>query len=150
MNSVIIAGDLVPIGRVTKLFDDNRFAEVLDDVRSVTKDCDFSIVNLEAPVVLSKDCKPIKKAGPNLKTNYAAIEAIKYAGFDAVTLANNHFRDYGNKGCEDTFGALLNNQIKYVGGGINDVDAQSILYQQLNCDGGGCVPSLIVAKMSIV
>lgn len=110
MNSVIIAGDLVPIGRVAKLFDDKRFADVLEDVRSVTQECDFSIVNLEAPVVFSKECKPIKKAGPNLKTNNSAIEAIKYAGFDAVTLANNHFRDYGNKGCEDTIGVLLHNK----------------------------------------
>lgn len=134
MNSVIIAGDLVPIGRVAKLFDDKRFADVLEDVRSVTQECDFSIVNLEAPVVFSKECKPIKKAGPNLKTNNSAIEAIKYAGFDAVTLANNHFRDYGNKGCEDTIGVLLHNKIKYVGGGVNDVEAQQVLYQQL---GGG-------------
>lgn len=149
MNSVIIAGDLVPIGRVSKLFDDNRFAEVLDDVRSVTKDCDFSIVNLEAPVVLSKDCKPIKKAGPNLKTNYAAIEAIKYAGFDAVTLANNHFRDYGNKGCEDTLGALLHNQIKYVGGGVNDIEAQSTLFQQLGKWGGCAVINCCENEYSI-
>lgn len=136
MNSVIIAGDFVPIGRVAKLFDENRFADVLEDVKGVTQDCDFSIVNLEAPMALSDECKPIKKAGPNLKTNKSVIDALKYAGFDAVTLANNHFRDYGNKGCEDTFGALLHNQIKYVGGGVNDIEAQSTLFQQLGKWGG--------------
>lgn len=34
---------------------------------------------------------PIEKTGQNLKYNKNVIEAIKYAGFDCVTLANNHF-----------------------------------------------------------
>ena len=36
-------------------------------------------------------CKPIIKRGPNLKCTEVAIKALKYVGFDSVTLANNHF-----------------------------------------------------------
>lgn len=131
MSSILIAGDLVPINRVSSLFEEKRYSDIFNQVREITQQCDYCIVNLEAPIVASNDCKPIAKSGPNLKTNSSVIEALKYAGFDAVTLANNHFRDYGNEGCQDTLRLLMENDIRFVGGGINAMEAQQTMYQQL-------------------
>lgn len=44
------------------------------------------------------DVEPIRKCGPALRAERNTIDAIKYAGFDSVTLANNHFRDFGDNG----------------------------------------------------
>lgn len=136
MCSILIAGDLVPIDRVADLFDKKRYSEVFGQVKAFTQDCDYSIVNLEAPVVETKGCHPIKKSGPCLKTNSSVTEALKYAGFDAVTLANNHFRDYGSNGCIDTFKALRDANVGYVGGGLNAAEAQYAVYQCLTGGGG--------------
>lgn len=137
MCSILIAGDLVPIDRVADLFDKKRYSEVFGQVTGVTQDCDYSIVNLEAPIVETKGCHPIKKSGPCLKTNSGVTEALKYAGFDAVTLANNHFRDYGSNGCIDTFKALRDANVGYVGGGLNTTEAQRTMCQQFTW-GGSC------------
>lgn len=51
---------------------------------------------------------------------------MKYAGFDCVTPANNHFRDYGDSGCKTTIDELNKQQIDYVGGCINLAEAQKI------------------------
>ena len=87
---VLIAGDFVPYNRVEKLFEKGDFAEVFQKVKNVTGTVDYSIVNIEAPIVDTIEAKPIEKTGPNLKCSVQAINAIKYAGFDCVTLANNH------------------------------------------------------------
>ncbi|MBQ9230187.1 MAG: CapA family protein [Prevotella sp.] len=64
---------------------------------TVTKGADYSIVNFECPVADNR-CQPIAKYGPNLRCSKRGVEAVKWAGFDCVTLANNHFLDYGEGG----------------------------------------------------
>ena len=39
----------------------------------------------------------------------------RFAGFDAVTLANNHFNDFGSKGANFTVEVLKKTGIKYFG-----------------------------------
>jgi poly-gamma-glutamate synthesis protein (capsule biosynthesis protein) len=91
---------------------------------------DFSLVNLEAPIVEGKG-SPIKKAGPNLKCNKSAIEALRYVGFKGVTLANNHFYDYGEEGALNTMALLNKVGISYVGAGKNLAEASRIFYQSI-------------------
>ena len=131
MTSVIVAGDLCPKDRVAHLFDEQRYDEVLGEVKPFVDGVDYAVVNLEAPIVMS-DCKPIKKSGPNLKCSDKVIGAIKYAGFDGVTLANNHFYDYGEEGALTTFCELDANNIDYVGAGRNIEEASRTLYVEIN------------------
>lgn len=77
------------------------------------------------------DAWPIDKTGPNLKCTKHAVEAIKYAGFDCVTLANNHFYDFGDVGVQDTLDTLNKYSIDYIGGGININEAQKTLYKRI-------------------
>lgn len=46
---------------------------------------------------------------------------------DAVTMANNHILDYGDKGVTDTFKELDNHKIKYIGGGNDLTEARKPL-----------------------
>jgi len=128
---VLVAGDFCPQHRVAELFVQGDFSLVLGEVKTLIEKADYSIVNYECPVCHSDEA-PIQKFGPNLKSHKSGIEAIKLAGFNCVTLANNHFRDYGYKGCLNTLEELDQAGIDYVGGGRNLIDASKTLYKEIN------------------
>lgn len=127
---ILIAGDFCPMDRVAKLIEKEDYGSVFGEVKEYTQQADFSIVNLEAPVV-ETDAKPIEKCGPNLKCTSKAIKALKYAGFDMATLANNHFYDYGDDGVKQTLDACQKEGIDVVGGGMNITDAAKIFYKEI-------------------
>jgi len=52
------------------------------------------------------------------------IEGLKYAGFDVVSLANNHFGDQGLAGMYFTFSHLDENGIEYIGAGKSESQAR--------------------------
>lgn len=128
---ILVAGDFCPHDRVVPIIEEGHFKELWNDVPDITKGADYSILNLECPVV-EHQTDPIDKCGPNLKCSAKAIDAIKYAGFDCATLANNHFCDYGEIGVNDTLSALQNQNIDHVGGGVNLLEASKILYKEVN------------------
>lgn len=130
MATILVAGDFCPKFRVQEAFDKKDFT-ALEEMKPILDSVDYSIVNFECPVVVGADAKPIPKNGPCLKTTPNAIEALQYAGFDCVTLANNHFRDFGDDGCKTTLHLLKEANIDYVGGGHNLAEAQQVLYKQL-------------------
>jgi poly-gamma-glutamate synthesis protein (capsule biosynthesis protein) len=55
----------------------------------------------------------------NFGAEVQALDALKWAGFNVVNIANNHIGDAGIKGIEDTIYNLRNIGINYVGGGLN-------------------------------
>ena len=55
-----------------------------------------------------------------------AVEGLKYAGFDILSLANNHMFDYGSVALIDTMNILKKNNIEYVGAGMNKKEAYSL------------------------
>ena len=54
-----------------------------------------------------------------------AMEGLSYAGFDIVSLANNHAFDYTREAFEDTMQRLHKNEILYTGAGFNKKEAHS-------------------------
>lgn len=132
MKNVIITGDFCPRGRVAKLFDDKKYTEVFGEFKNILDDESFVITNLEAPIYVGSEGK-ICKSGPNLKCNNNAIGALQYLGVDLVTLANNHFFDYGNNGVKNTINELDASNIKHIGGGVNFAQASEPLV--VNFDG---------------
>ena len=129
MANIIIGGDFSAQRRVANLFENDNFEKVLGCVGGMTGDA-YSVVNFESPVVVD-EAEPIKKTGPNLKCTAKAGEALKYAGVDCVTLANNHFYDYGEAGVEGTLEACALNGLDVVGGGRNIDEAAGILYKRI-------------------
>ena len=62
------------------------------------------MANLEAPLTNRTDTFMEKEFV--LKVSTDAFGAIKSAGFDVLTLANNHIMDYGPCGLQDTMDIL--------------------------------------------
>ncbi|WP_065220241.1 MULTISPECIES: CapA family protein [Butyricimonas] len=130
---VLVSGDFCPKYRVENAVKEKRFGDLFDDVRPIIDSVNYSIVNFEFPIVLNqKDANPIPKCGPNLQGTIEAVEAVKYAGFDCCTLANNHILDQGEKCCLDTKQELERAGIDTVGVGCNLDKASNILYKKIN------------------
>ena len=129
MLKITIAGDFCPIYRVAEQLNKEDYS-FFDSIKGLVEDSDYAIVNLECPVV-ETEAKPIKKCGPNLRTISKVVNSIRYGGFDGVTLANNHFRDFGDEGCHTTINELKCQNVDYVGGGSNLAEAQKILYKEV-------------------
>lgn len=132
MVKILIAGDFAPRNRVESLLEEQRFADIFAQVIPYTTESDYSVVNLEAPVVMEASSMPIEKCGPSLKCSINAVKAVKYAGFNMATLANNHFFDYGDSGVRDTLTACANEGIDVVGGGLNVSEASKTFIKEIN------------------
>lgn len=125
---ILIAGDFAPRARLARQIAEERFSEIfsqalVDRIKSV----DYSIVNLECPIADNED-KPILKVGPNLKCSANVVDAIRYAGFKCVTLANNHILDFGPAGLNKTLQECHGVGLDTVGAGENLKEAAKILY----------------------
>lgn len=127
---IIVAGDFCPQKSVAKLIDKGGFESVLGETKNVLSKADYRIVNLECPICLGGE-SPIVKQGPSLGCSEKGIEAIKWAGFDCVTLANNHFYDFGDEGVKNTIEKCRGLGIDTIGGGENINEASAILYKKI-------------------
>ena len=94
------------------------FLNVVDEIRKA----DIAFANLEGS---------ISENGKNQKIKYSfrfdpsSVEGLKFAGFDVLSLANNHSFDWGREALEDTVNILRGNDILPVGAGINYLEANS-------------------------
>lgn len=131
MTNIIIAGDYVAQNRVARLLKNGRFEKVFGDIKELIAGSDYSIVNLEAPIATDGSCK-IKKEGPNLNVSSDIILALQYLGFNAVTLANNHLRDYGDESVINTIKLLENNNVTTIGAGENITEASKTRLININ------------------
>lgn len=128
---VVVAGDFCDRYRVSNLIKTEDYAALFSEVYDVIHNADYSIVNFEFPIV-SENGKPIPKCGPNLAGHKNSVFAIKYAGFNVCTLANNHILDQGANCCIETIRSLRAAGINTVGAGNNLAEAGDILYLQAN------------------
>lgn len=128
--NIVVAGDFCPRNRVARLFDNGEYKMVLGGIKDIISDADYSIVNFECPITHNNE-KPIIKSGGNLCCSETGMHAVKWAGFDCVTLANNHFRDYGDNGVKNTILACKNINIDLVGGGMTIGEASKTLYKKI-------------------
>lgn len=127
---VLVAGDFCPQNRVVSLLEHEDYQSVFGKVKELLVVADYAIVNYECPIGFGTE-RPIVKQGPNLFCSPKGVEAIKWVGFNGVTLANNHFRDYGDEGVKNTLDKCREEGIDTVGGGMNLEEASKILYKQI-------------------
>lgn len=128
---VLVAGDFCSRYRTASIIEGGYYKDALGSVRKIAEKSDYSIVNLECPIIGGAPT-PVIKQGPNLSGSEKMVDVIKFMGFDCVTLANNHFYDQGEQGVHDTIEALEKQGVDYVGGDYNLKEASKILYKDIN------------------
>ncbi len=88
----------------------------------ILKKASILVGNLEAP--LSKRGSVYTDKTWLLRADPRTVESLVKAGFDILTLANNHMMDYGPLAMEDTLAALDNAGIARTGAGNNLIQAR--------------------------
>ena len=124
---ILVCGDYCPQNRLIPFVEQGRFEAILGNVKPVVQQTDYAIVNLECPVTTGTE-KEIQKCGTNLQCTENAIKALKWAGFQCVTLANNHILDYGSEGVKNTLTICERQNMDYVGCGLNLDEACRVKY----------------------
>lgn len=124
--NIFISGDFRSNVRIKEIINNDNFHLIFNNILPIIKNADISVTNLECPLI--EGGNPIKKTGPNLKSDIKSIEAINFAGFNMVTLANNHMMDYGEEGLNSTIKTCKDNNIEYIGAGKNIKEAQQVKY----------------------
>lgn len=115
-------GDIMLGGNGTKAFTrlgyDYPFAATLP----MLKNGDITIGNLEAPI--TGNGQEFKEKRFRFKSDPNAAKALKNAGFNVLTLANNHMLDFGKIGLQATLQNLAGQGILSVGAGENLASAR--------------------------
>ena len=62
----------------------------------------------------------------------SAAESLQFAGFDLVSLSNNHILDYGPLALEDTLAELSAAAVQTVGAGMDDAEAYQPVFFEVN------------------
>jgi poly-gamma-glutamate synthesis protein (capsule biosynthesis protein) len=94
------------------------FLKIADDL----KKADILFGNLES--VISDKGRKVGSIN-SFRADPKAIEGLNFAGFDIVSVCNNHSLDYTNEAMEDSFKRLEEAGVEYVGGGLNEEEAFS-------------------------
>jgi poly-gamma-glutamate synthesis protein (capsule biosynthesis protein) len=94
---------------------------VFQHVGELLRSGDFTLGNLEGST--SDSGAPWSVKETNWRADARQVTALSAAGFDAVTVANNHMLDFGHDALRETLGHLDRLGIKHTGGGENFAEA---------------------------
>ncbi|MBN1378232.1 MAG: CapA family protein [Gammaproteobacteria bacterium] len=121
--SIVAVGDIMLGGKAQARLDKEGYDFPFAETREVLQSADIAIGNLETSLTHAgqpfADKKYLFRNSPD-----KVAAALKQAGFDIVTLANNHSMDYGAEGLLDTLTALDKAGIRSHGAGENIAEAR--------------------------
>lgn len=92
----------------------------LAPVARMLSGADLAIANLETAITTRGTPEPKKY---HFRTPATALEALRRAGVDVVSMANNHAVDYGADGLADTLAAKAHSPIPVIGIGRDSAEA---------------------------
>ena len=126
---ILVTGDFYAGNRTEELIIKEQYSKIFNDFIPLIQESDIAITNLESPITYSKTAS--SKIGPAMKALPKTIEALKFAGFNLLTLANNHIMDYGFQGLQDTIDICRKNNMDVCGAGKDLQSASQIFYKQV-------------------
>ena len=126
---IIFTGDIM-LSRLVenRIYVKNDFKFPFLKVANFLRGADLTVGNLESPISLK---------GENMGSKYSfraepkTIEGLKFAGFDILSLANNHIWDYGEEAMSDTIYLLNMNGINTVGAGRDEREANRTVVKEI-------------------
>ncbi|MFC5529921.1 CapA family protein [Cohnella yongneupensis] len=129
--SIALVGDILPAAKVLDYMNQFGFDYPFRETSSLLSAADITAGNLETSITTRGTPAQNKEyvyRGPK-----EGLVPIKEAGFDFLSLANNHTMDYGWEGLSDTMDALDDADLQHAGSGIDDREAYTPAY----VDGNG-------------
>jgi poly-gamma-glutamate synthesis protein (capsule biosynthesis protein) len=127
--SLILVGDIMLDRGIKIMMVKNKdwkfpFLKIADEL----KKANILFGNLEGPI-----SDKGRKVGSiySFRHDPKSIEGLTFAGFNVISLANNHVLDYTREALEDTFLRLKKAGIDYVGAGLNENEAFSPIIKEI-------------------
>jgi poly-gamma-glutamate synthesis protein (capsule biosynthesis protein) len=118
---LVVVGDLMLARSInTECLRQDDFTWPFQETASILRDADLTIGNLETPIVTG--CLP-NDIGLRFCADPRAVEGLAFAGFDIVSLANNHTLNYEQEGLDETVRLLSEAQI------VGLVDGALVVYE---------------------
>ena len=102
---------------------------VFAGVQSVLDSADLLVGNLECAITTRTERQP---KSYTFAAPPETAQALVVAGFDVLSLANNHVMDYGSQGLLDTRSTLSQSGIASVGAGVNAAEAHAPVILERN------------------
>ncbi|MFC7619180.1 CapA family protein [Microlunatus sp. GCM10028923] len=115
VTTITITGDLMLARQVAAAHRDDPAAPLRPYAKRLAA-AELTVGNLES--TLSTDGEPTQ-GGDSFGADPVVLDGLKLAGFDLVSLANNHVGDYGRAAMLQTFRELDAAKINYVGAGAD-------------------------------
>lgn len=121
--SLMFGGDTALADAATPTLLRNGYEYPLAPTLQLLREAHLSVLNLEAPVATRDTPFPLYKRYV-YRMEPAGLEALKWAGVDLVSLANNHLMDHGVPGLRATLKHLATAGMASVGGGMSGAAAR--------------------------
>ena len=118
---LVFVGDIMLSRNVGKIMSAKKdFSFYFRRVGTTTRSADIAFANLESPI----SARGIKSGSIySFRADPKVREGLEFAGFDVVSIANNHIWDYGKAAFTDTLLNLSEISVVAVGGGESYTEA---------------------------
>jgi len=127
--TLFAAGDIMLSRTVEqKMLAKNDFSYCFVDMKKTIESADLAMANLESPIIAGD---PVLTGSFSFRAHPKSAESLKYAGFDIMSMPNNHIGNYGSEGMLKTFDYLREQGIDWVGAGSNSEDLVNPLIKQV-------------------
>mgnify|MGYP003976330301 FL=1 len=128
-SSINITGDWAPkLGGISDILIAKQ-EKYYGDLLPYFKDADLNIINLETVIDTKK--REFSKGAVRLIDKPEVLSSLKNIDTHLVCMANNHIMDNGKEGLNETIKHLQQNDIDYVGAGVNkDEIYKPFLYEK--------------------
>lgn len=114
-NILVFGGDIMLSRTVNKKMDlYGDYSWPLKNISSLFSEADLAVANLESPFLVTNNYE-VNTGSFSFKANPRSVEGLKLAGFDVLSLANNHILNQGRQGIADTYKVLDEASIDSVG-----------------------------------
>lgn len=124
--TIVAVGDIMLGGTAQEILIKEGYDYPFKHVKPLLSNADIVIGNLEGPLTsICNSSMELDKEYVFRSPEDKAGAALKNAGFNLLSLANNHILDYGVEGMNDTINTLEKLGIKSVGAGNNSTQARS-------------------------
>ena len=126
MIKIGFTGDFCPWLRIENEVQADNWQPLFKEIKSFFDQNDLNVLDLECPFTTSIDA--ISKTGPHIKANPQTAKILNHLHCELVATANNHFKDYGWRGMQETYETLKRHKISWLGSGANLDEASKTFY----------------------
>ena len=122
--TIVAVGDIMLSGSAKPFLAKKSYDYSFSDpvLSKLIMNADLAFANMECPVTKKGEAYKYKKFV--FRADPASIKAIRKAGFDMLSLANNHIMDYGEDGLSSTINYCLKSGMLCSGAGANLIQAR--------------------------